>query len=252
MLNNDPAALIGIDGHQSAPPLIEEPTLDPALIGIDNTGDPSTNTDKKYVKMVVLDGIVMGPTHCAYDNCQNDLSNHRGGSLCDYHEVELGPQCLVRNCHHNKAENTNECAAHQREWNTYKKFHTGHTQSGICRILQRPGERQPWNHTVRQPNVQRHDDINDDPPPPANYFSPAQYYCVETICAPCGVVIAWTKFDKSESPTRILNFLESVYPEESSRPDYICIDKGCQVLRTAVANKNGERQQDLLLTPTTI
>ena len=111
MLNNDPAALIGIDGHQSEPPLTEEPTLYPALIGIDNTGDPSTNTDKKYVKMVVLDGIVMGPTHCAYDNCQNNLSNHKGGSSCDYHEVELGPQCLVCNLHHNKAENTNACAA---------------------------------------------------------------------------------------------------------------------------------------------
>src|SRR5438309_10755040 len=23
-----------------------------------------------------------------------------------------------------------------------------------------------------------------------NYFSPAQFYCMETICAPCGVVIA--------------------------------------------------------------
>ncbi|KAF8873107.1 hypothetical protein CPB84DRAFT_1854167 [Gymnopilus junonius] len=34
--------------------------------------------DKKYVKMVVLEELVMGPTHCAYDNCYNDLSNSRG------------------------------------------------------------------------------------------------------------------------------------------------------------------------------
>jgi len=59
---------------------------------------------------------------------------------------------------------------------------------------------------------------------------------VETISAPCGVVIAWTKFEKSESTTKILQFLESVYQTEESRPDYICIDKGCQVFRTSVNN----------------
>ena len=35
-----------------------------------------------------------------------------------------------------------------------------------------------------------------------------------------------------------MNFLELVYPDESSRPDYICIDKGCQVLHAAVASKS--------------
>jgi hypothetical protein len=30
--------------------------------------------------------------------------------------------------------------------------------------------------------------------------------------------------------------LQDVFPTEESRPDYICIDKGCQVLRTAVSN----------------
>ena len=59
---------------------------------------------------------------------------------------------------------------------------------------------------------------------------------METICAPCGIVIAWTKFDKSESPTKILNFLNSVYPNEESRPDYVCIDKACLVLRTCISN----------------
>ena len=54
-----------------------------------------------------------------------------------------------------------------------------------------------------------------------NYFSVKWFYCVETICAPCGVVVAWIKFDKSESPTKILNFLESVYLTEELRPDYI-------------------------------
>ena len=108
-------------------------------------------------------------------------------------------------------------------------------------MLQRPGETQPWDPQRRGPIAQRHDDDNEDPPPAPNYFSPARYYCVETICAPCGVVIAWTKFARSESTTNILNFLESVYQTEESRPDYICIDKACQVLRTAVNNGSWDR-----------
>ena len=74
------------------------------------------------------------------------------------------------------------------------------------------------------------------------------------ICAPCGAVIAWTKFDKSESSIQILDFLESVYPTEESRPDYICIDKACAVLHTAITNGSWERvwekQLSSLLTPT--
>ena len=41
--------------------------------------------------------------------------------------------------------------------------------------------------------------------PHKHFFGPSQFYCVETICAPCGIVIAWTKFNRSESPTNILN-----------------------------------------------
>ena len=63
---------------------------------------------------------------------------------------------------------------------------------------------------------------------------------METICAPCGVVIAWAKFAKAESPTNILAFLETVFPTEESRPTYICIDKACAVLHTAITNGSWE------------
>ena len=33
-----------------------------------------------------------------------------------------------------------------------------------------------------------------------NHFVPPHFYCVETICAPCGAVHAWTLFDKPEFP----------------------------------------------------
>jgi len=71
-----------------------------------------------------------------------------------------------------------------------------------------------------------------------NYFSPNRFYCVETACAPCGIVLAWTKFAKSESPTNILNWLGELFPNRDDQPSYICIDKACQVFKTAVGNRN--------------
>ena len=63
---------------------------------------------------------------------------------------------------------------------------------------------------------------------------------METICAPCGVVIAWAKFAKAESPTNILAFLETVFPTEELQPAYICIDKACAVLHTTITNGSWE------------
>jgi hypothetical protein len=73
-----------------------------------------------------------------------------------------------------------------------------------------------------------------------HHFVASRFYCGETIYAPCGVVIAWTKFAHAESPTNILDFLESVYPDPSVQPDYVCIDKGCLLLRHAVASGQWE------------
>ena len=84
--------------------------------------------------------------------------------------------------------------------------------------------------------MQLHDDEPNSENRKDNYFVPPCFYCVETICAPCGAVHAWTLFDIAESPTNILNFLAAVFPTPDVRPDYICIDKGCQVLRTAISN----------------
>ena len=146
-------------------------------------------------------------------------------------ELDVVHMC---NCNNQKIEGTQACAEHQQEWNKYVQNHS--RQSFYCsrRMLQRPGERLPWQPAA-QVNAQPHDE------PAAKtqrkiYFSPSCFYCVETICAPCGTVIAWAKFAKSESPTKILQFLESVYPSEESRPDYICIDKACLVLCTAISN----------------
>lgn len=109
------------------------------------------------------------------------------------------------------------------------------TPLGIYRMLRRSEEESlPWiphkiaeNHPHDQPMTSRRH---------KTYFVASRYYCVETICAPCGVVIAWTKFARAESPSNILHFLASVYPDADQRPDYVCIDKACLVLRHAVAS----------------
>ena len=44
---------------------------------------------KPMVTMVVLDGIVMGPSHCAYENCTSELANARGGSFCALYEMNM-------------------------------------------------------------------------------------------------------------------------------------------------------------------
>ena len=102
-------------------------------------------------------------------------------------------------------------------------------------MLRQSGENLEW-----LPNIQCNALPHDGPVPPErenkHYFSPNRFYCVEAICAPCGTVIAWTKFDRAESPTNIMKFLNRIYPTEESQPDYICIDKVCTVLRHIVAN----------------
>ena len=181
--------------------------------------------------------------HCAFDDCKGALANARGGSLCSHHEIIFGNRCRVRDCLSPRIRDTEACIIHQAMWERHKQTHSRDHLMGVRRMLQRPHELQPWQN---QQNLQihprrRHDDDDEIPvPPPKHFFSPARSYCVETVVAPCGVVIAWTKFDKSESPTNILRYLETIYPTPESRPAYICIDKACRVLRTSIANGSWE------------
>ena len=198
--------------------------------------------DHAPVKMVVLDGIVMGPTHCAFDNCIADLDNSRGGAFCTNHEIEFGAKCRVHNCQNDKINSTQACLEHQGQWKKHVQNNSRQSMVGVRRMLQRPNENLPWD-PVRGRNHQPHDQNMPEEVQRSNYFRPGRFYCVETITAPCGIVIAWSKFARSESPTNIIAFLESVYPTEDSRPDYICIDKGCLVLRHCIASGHWDSWQ---------
>ena len=168
------------------------------------------------------------------ENCTDELANSRGGTFCAFHHNEYGAKCRVHGCTNHKIGKTEACQEHQGLWSRYTENHKRQRLPGFRRALHRPSENFPWQQAT-SPNTQPHDESVPEVQR-STYFMAPRFYCVETICAPCGVVIAWTKFAKSESPTNILNFLESVYPDEASRPDYICIDKACLVLRSCIAN----------------
>ena len=169
----------------------------------------SMNIDHADVTMHVLDGIVMGPTHCAYKSCEADLLNAHGGAFCPVHETDYGSKCHVVGCQNNKVLPTQACQQHKKEWDKHVQNRSPGALAGVRRMLRWPAENLEW-----LPKIQR-DFVPHDGPVPAErenktYFSPNRFYCVETICAPCGTVIAWAKFDKSESPTNIMKFLDKV------------------------------------------
>jgi len=141
----------------------------------------------------------------------------------------------VIGCHNDKLHPTQACQQHKIEWDKHIHNWSPGALAGVRQMLRQPGENVDW-----LPNLQQNSLPHDGPVPPdrenKHYFSPNRFYCVETVCAPCGTVIAWKKFAKSESPTKIMNFLNSIYPSMESRPAYICIDKACTVLKFIVNN----------------
>ena len=154
-----------------------------------------------------------------------------GSSFCAFHENKFGNRCWIRGCKNDRLSKSQACKEHKSDWDKYVYQHSCQNLAGIKRKLQRPAENLEWNAEITE-NVQP-----EAPEVPwKHYFGPAWFYCVETIYAPCGVVIGWDKFAKSESPTKILNFLNKIYPTENTWPDYICIDKACIVLWTAATN----------------
>lgn len=166
------------------------------------------------------------------------LVNARGESFCEIHQDEYRDQCRVVDCPTASVPGTRACVDHQEMWKQYQDSHSRRNLLGIRRIISRPNEIYEWQNrqdpAVAPPHDQPQGD--EDAGTRKHYFGPSKFYCVETACFPCGVVISWTKFDKAESPSKILGFLEETFPTPESRPSYICIDKACQVLRTAVVN----------------
>jgi hypothetical protein len=100
LTGEDPAALVGENENRPVPPLAGEgadlAAVDAAQAQLNaqqqNYAPSDMNIDENAapVKMIVVDGIVMGPTHCAYDGCTSELANAHGGVFCHYHDLQHG------------------------------------------------------------------------------------------------------------------------------------------------------------------
>ncbi|KAF9030923.1 hypothetical protein BJ165DRAFT_1310024, partial [Panaeolus papilionaceus] len=100
------------------------------------TVDNPESSDYNPVRMVVVDGIVTGPTHCAIPGCTSPLANHHGESFCTTHCDEWGNKCCVINCEYNVVPKTCACAEHQSLWKKHQFQHSKTYLSGLCRALQ--------------------------------------------------------------------------------------------------------------------
>ena len=101
---NDAAAVLGVDENRDVPQLAAADATEqvqnlvesdvPMDVDIENV---DIRNETAVVNMVVMDGIVMGPTHCAFDDCTKPLSNARGKgeSFCQIHEREFHNHCRV-------------------------------------------------------------------------------------------------------------------------------------------------------------
>ncbi|KAF8984862.1 hypothetical protein BDQ17DRAFT_1393809 [Cyathus striatus] len=174
---------------------------------IDNNATETDNAVEPDVKMVVIDGIVMGPTHCAYKDCSAKLANAHTGVFCLRHESQHEGLCRMIDCYNHHEPNSKTCVNHRQNWFNHITQFGRQSVLGIRRIIRR---------SVEEAGQAQE---------PDNYFVAPQFYCVETLCAPCGVVIAWTKFVKSEGASQIMDFLEDIYLTPESKPSYVCIDK---------------------------
>jgi len=114
---DDPAAVLGVDENHQVPALVGEDAelaiqdaararlnaqlasqarsnADDAM-DVDESSQTSSSDvetsssteEASPVTLVVMDGVVMGPTHCAFDDCIEELKNARGGVFCARHEI---------------------------------------------------------------------------------------------------------------------------------------------------------------------
>ncbi|EJD32917.1 hypothetical protein AURDEDRAFT_77376, partial [Auricularia subglabra TFB-10046 SS5] len=234
------SSIPGTSGHscsectQPYPPAVDVERARPDQVA----GDPRLQlTGTQYVRANVIDGIVMGPLHCAYDNCFKPLKDGSAGVFCAEHFLAFGNKCHVRGCSADLHGTTRACTNHQAEWKEHQERFARQSVIGMRRrIRQANTDPREWNPNQRtRPNAPAHDD-DGEPILPArkNFFAPGRWYCLELMVAPCGMPVAFELFDKSESPTKIINFIEKHHPTPGTKSQYYIIDKACMVLRSLI------------------
>ena len=125
-----------------------------AVVGMDEgpteIGQPIVQQSDAPVKMVVVDGIVMGHTTCAYTGCTSELLNACGGVYCAMHEDMYGALCHAANCSNRKVEGTLACQTHQSKWNRFLRNRQKRNMNGYKRAIRRSDETWPWMEPHQQ------------------------------------------------------------------------------------------------------
>ena len=127
--------------------------------------------------------------------CVSDLLS------CCQHLLDLPVEC-----DRPKVAPTHTCAIHQNHWCQHAIRYGWQSFLRIHRLIRCSEEEHVEWLPQGNRQVQPHDEDPGSQSRKVNHFVPPRFYCVETICAPCGT--------------------------PDVRPDYVCIDKGCQVLCT--------------------
>jgi hypothetical protein len=119
---DDAAALIGVDENRHVPILIGEN----AALAVQDAARARLNAETAMdvdqsasplgeapIKLVVLDGVLMGPTHCAYQDCAQDLAKACRGVFCVQHKIQHGILCHMHDCNDPKVPPNQTCVQHQ-------------------------------------------------------------------------------------------------------------------------------------------
>ncbi|KAF9487310.1 hypothetical protein BDN71DRAFT_1514098 [Pleurotus eryngii] len=114
---NNPAAVIGHDENHVVPDY-EGPALNPDAMEVDNNPaavvQPAGNIalgNHAEVHIVVIDGIVMGPQHCAMEGCEAGLQNAPTGVFCKKHAEKMKNKSHMKGCGKAKIGDTKACQA---------------------------------------------------------------------------------------------------------------------------------------------
>ena len=76
---------------------------------------PSPNEEPSPVKLVVIDGVVMAPIHCAYDDYTQCLQNVHE-VCCGFYEIVHGNRCHMWDCDNPEVPPSQTCALHHEYW----------------------------------------------------------------------------------------------------------------------------------------
>ena len=145
----DPAAVVGEDKNQTVPPILHTSSNSNTSNTISRQNIQTTVDDESaVVKLVIMDGIVMGPQHCTFDNCTADLASSCGGVFCSVHDIEYGAKCRIRGCFSSKISGTQACCKHKEEWSKYEFSHKPAIYLGMKQVLQQSSENTPWQPTT--------------------------------------------------------------------------------------------------------